>query len=92
MKIKFTFNAPSCGHTAQLTVEVACDKLPLIMPGNYWFNILPIDSYRIIEGESTNDYKEVFQIKEILNKNQLIVNPISRTDLFFMAVPEIIEQ
>ena len=92
MKIKFTFNVPSGGHTAQLVFEVVCEKLPLIMPGNYWFNILPIDSYRIIEGESTDDYKEVFQIEGLFNKNQLVVSPLNRTGLFFMAVPEIIEQ
>lgn len=44
MKVKFTFNVSSNGHTAQLVLEVVCDKSPLIMSGNYWFNILPIDS------------------------------------------------
>lgn len=92
MKVKFTFNVPSNGHTAQLVLEVVCDKSPLIMSGNYWFNILPIDSFQIMEEESTDDCKEVFLIEKLLNKNQLVVRPVSGTDLFFMTVPEIIEQ
>ena len=92
MKVKFTFNVPSNGHTAQLVLEVVCDKSPLIMSGNYWFNILPIDSFQIMEEESTGDCKEVFLIEKLLNKNQLVVRPVSGTDLFFMTVPEIIEQ
>ena len=92
MKVKFTFNVPSNGHTAQLVLEAVCDKSPLIMSGNYWFNILPIDSYQIMEEESTDDCKMVFLIEKLLNKNQLVVRPVSGTDLFFMTVPEIIEQ
>ena len=92
MKIKFTFNVPNNGHTARLVLEVVCDESPLIMSGNYWFNILPIDSFQIMEEESTENCKGVFLIEKLLNKNQLVVRPVSGTDLFFMTVPEIIER
>lgn len=92
MDVKFTFIKPSNGHTTQLVVKVTCDSLPLIMSGNHWLTILPIDDYQIIEKESTDDYKDVFEIKGILNKTQLIVKPTNRTNFFFMAVPEVTKQ
>ena len=92
MKVKFTFNTPSNGHTAQLVLEVVSQKSPLVLPGSYWFDILPIDSYQINEAESTDDYKEAFKIEPLYNNDQLIVKASSGTNLLFMGVAQIVEQ
>ena len=92
MKVKLSFCTPSNGHTAVLVIEAICDKLPMFMPGNTWFNVLLIDSYQIIEKESTSDYKDVFVIEPLVNKNQIVVSPLNRSSLFFMNCPEVIEQ
>lgn len=92
MKVKLSFYSPSNGHTAVLVIEVISDKLPIFMPGDTWFNILLIDSYQIIEEESTSDYKDIFVIESLINKNQIVVSPLNRSSLFFMNCPEVIEQ
>lgn len=92
MKVKVSFNTPSNGHTAILTMEITCGKSPMFMPGNNWINILPIDSHKIIEEESTPDYKEAFVLEPLYNKFQLVVRPTNPSNLFFMNCTEKIEE
>jgi hypothetical protein len=92
MKVKLSFYSPSNGHTAVLVIEVISDKLPMFIPGDTWFNVLLIDSYEIIEEESTSDYKDIFVIESLINKNQIVVSPLNRSSLFFMNCPEVIEK
>lgn len=92
MKVKLSFYSPSNGHTAVLVIEVISDKLPMFIPGDTWFNVLLIDSYEIIEEESTSEYKDIFVIESLINKNQIVVSPLNRSSLFFMNCPEVIEK
>jgi hypothetical protein len=92
MKSKIKFNVPNNGHTSSMVIEVTSENRPMVMPGCTWFNILPIDSYQVIEKECTEDYKDAFIIEPLLNKTQVVVRPLSRTDLFFMEFPETIEE
>ena len=92
MKVKLSFYSPSNGHTAVLVIEVISDKLPMFIPGDTWFNVLLIDSYQIIEEESTSDYKDIFVIESLINKNQIVVSPLNRSSLFVMNCPEVIEK
>ena len=92
-KVKVSFNVPANGHTAVLSIMLTCsDKLPMFLAGDTWYNILTIDSFEIIEKESTEDYKEMFVIHPLINKNQVVIRPTNNTHLFFMNCPEIIEQ
>ena len=92
-KVKVSFNVPANGHTAVLAIMLTCsEKLPMFLAGSTWYNILTIDSVEIIEKESTEDYKEMFVIEPLINKNQVVIRPTNISNLFFMNCPEIIEK
>lgn len=91
MKILFSFFSVSSKGKYNVAVEVVCQKKPQIKVGDLFVGLYPIESFSVIENQSSKNWKDRFLVGSS-PANGVSVYGGHPEDSFGMDYPTIVEE